>query len=419
MKKTAKKAPRRQESPCSILDWTSATLQAAVIEAGLTTLMAALEQERTRICGDRYKHDPTRSASRAGHAPSELAMGGHRIAVDRPRVRGKDGKEVPLPLWQYFAQHDPLTKRAVEQMLVGVATRKYARSLEAPPATVKSRGTSKSAVSRRFVHATAIELETIMSRRLSMIDPAVLVIDALHVGDHLVLVAVGVDREGNKVPLGIREGATENAAACKALLEDLRERGLQTDKSILVVIDGSKALHSAVRAVFGSRALIQRCQVHKRRNVLEQLPKEMQPAAAKTLSAAYACEDATTAKRMLKRLAGQLETKWPSAAASLHEGLDETLTVARLELPQALQRTLRSTNLIENLNKSIRVFSRNVDRWRDGTMVLRWVAIAVREATKRFRRLKGWRGLTQLNSALRAHDRKLDGVDIDAVFNAA
>lgn len=419
MKETAKKAPRRQEAPTSILDWTNGALQAAVIEAGLAALGAAFEEERAKICGRRYKHDPKRGASRAGYAPSELAMGGHRVAIDRPRVRSKDGKEIPLPLWQHFARHDPLTKRAVEQMLVGVATRKYARSLEPPPATVKSRGASKSAVSRRFVTATAHELEAVMTRKLSMLDPAALVIDALHIADHMVLVAVGVDRGGNKVPLGIREGATENAVACKALLEDLRERGLRTDQSILVVIDGSKALHAAVRAVFGARALIQRCQVHKRRNVLDQLLKEMHEAVGKALSAAYACEDATAAKRMLTRLARQLETKWPSAAASLREGLDETLTVVRLELPPALQRTLRSTNLIENLNKSIRVISNRVDRWRDGTMVLRWVAVAVRDATKRFRRLRGYAGMNQLASALRAHDRKLDGVDIDAVFSAA
>jgi transposase-like protein len=333
------------------------------------------------------------------------------VTVKRPRVRSRDGKEVPLPSWARFAAEDPLSERAVEQMVLGVATRKYARSLEPLPAGTQSRGTSKSAVSRRFVEATAKNLTDWLSRSLSELSLAALMLDGIVCGAHTVLVALGIDEQGSKHIVGLWEGATENATAGTALLSNLVERGLDTTRSTLVVIDGSKALAKAVRDVFGKRALIQRCQVHKKRNVLEHLPERMRSATDATLSTAYQCSDPKRALNILNKLARQLEHKHPSAAASLREGLEETLTVLSLGLNDgcdALKRTLVTTNPIENLNSVLRRIHHNVKRWRDGTMVLRWVAIGLHEATKGFRRLKGHEGMPKLVAALRKHDASLD-----------
>lgn len=391
-----------------------ATIKGALFElvlgSGLGVLQALLEQEREQLCGARYRHDPKRTASRAGYAnEAELVLGGRRVAVKRPRVRSSDGKEVPLPSWEKFADEDPLNARAVEQMLLGVATRKYARSLEALPAGTKSRGTSKSAVSRRFVEETAKNLKDWLSRNLSELSPVALMLDGIVCGEHTVLVALGIDEKGSKHVLGLWEGATENAAACTGLLSNLVERGLDTTRTMLVVIDGSKALAKAVRDTFGKRVLLQRCQVHKKRNVLEHLPEEMRSGTDAVLSTAYKCSDPERALNLLKKLARQLERKHPGAAASLREGMEETLTVLSFKLDDALRRTLVTTNPIENLNSILRRTHRNVKRWQDGTMVLRWVAIGLQEATKGFRRLKGHEGMPKLVAALRAHDARLDG----------
>lgn len=247
-------------------------------------------------------------------------------------------------------------------MLVGVTTRKYARSLEPVPAEVKTRGTSKSAVSRRFVDATAVALEQMMSKSLGGLELAALMLDGIVCGAHTVLVALGIDATGKKHVLGLWEGATENAAACKSLLSSLVDRGLRTDRSLLVVIDGSKALSKAVRDVFGKRALIQRCQVHKKRNVLEHLPERERDSIGAAISSAYRCRDPERALQLLTDLARRLERKHPGAAASLREGLEETLTVLYFGLSDALQRTLATTNPIENVNSTARRVSRNVKR---------------------------------------------------------
>lgn len=382
-----------------------------VVGSGLSVLQALLEQEREQLCGARYRHNAERKASRAGYADeAELVLGGRRVAVKRPRVRSSDGREVPLPSWEKFAADDPLQARAVEQMVLGIATRKYERSLEPLPAGVKGRGTSKSAVSRRFVAATAKSLSEWLGRTVADLSLAVLMLDGIVCGEHTVLVALGIDEQGSKHVLGLWEGATENATACTGLLSDLVKRGLDTTRSMLVVIDGSKALAKAVRDVFGKHALIQRCQVHKKRNVLEHLPERLRASTDAILSTAYRCRDPKRALAMLNKLARQLEHKHPSAASSLREGLEETLTVVSLHLnDDALERTLVTTNPIENLNSVIRTTHHNVKRWQDGTMVLRWVAAGLQEATKGFRRLKGHAGMPKLVAALRAHDAHLDG----------
>jgi len=416
MEKTRKKKTESQEPGQLVMPLLGllATIKGAlfdvVIGSGLAMVQAMLEQEREQLCGARYRHDPGRKASRAGYTDeAELVLGGRRVAVKRPRVRSSQGKEIALPSWEKFAAEDPLNARAVEQMLLGVATRKYGRSLEPLPAGTKSRGTSKSAVSRRFVEATAKNLAEWLARSLSSLTLAALMLDGIVCGEHTVLVALGIDEKGSKHVLGLWEGATENAAACTALLSNLVERGLDTTRAMLVVIDGSKALAKAVRDTFGKRALIQRCQVHKKRNILEHLPERMRSAADATITTAYHCRDPKRALEMLNKLARQLERKHPSAAASLREGLEETLTVLSFGLLDALERTLVTTNPIENLNSVLRRTHRNVKRWQDGTMVLRWVSIGLQEATKGFRRLKGHEGMPKLVAALRAHDALLDG----------
>lgn len=382
-------------------------LRAFVVDAGLAAVAELLEQERTAICGPRHARQKGRRAYRAGHARGELVMGGRRVSTSRPRARSVDGDELELPSWSFFAEEDPLTERALEQMLVGVSTRKYARSLEPTGPGVKTRGTSKSAVSRRFVAKTEAQMEDWLKRDLSQISMVTLMIDGVHVDEHVLLVALGIDVDGNKHVLGLREGATENSVACTELLADLVDRNLRTDYTILAVLDGSKALAKAVRTVWGKRVLIQRCQVHKLRNVTEQLPESMRASVKRTMQQAYRARSATTAKKQLTNLLQRLRSEHPGAAGSLDEGLDETLTVMAFQLPDWLERTLSTTNAIENLIGSVRNLSRRVRRWRDGKMILRWAATALVEASKQFRKLRGYAGMNKLVAALRAHDAAL------------
>jgi transposase-like protein len=382
-------------------------LYETVIAAGLACVDQVLEAERSGLCGARYQHLSGRQSLRAGHVASSLVLGGRRVAVSRPRARSVDGHELSLPSWREWSTRDPLTERAVEQMVLGVSTRRYARSLEPLPPTARVRGISKSAVSERFVYGTERKLAKVMSRELGKFSFTALFIDGVHFGEHLVLAAVGVDDHGDKHVLGLREVATENAAACKALLADLIERGLDTEHSLLIVIDGAKALHKAVVEVFGARALIQRCREHKKRNVSEALPQRLRASIRTTMNQAYATRDAKRARRLLDNLARRLEDQHPGAAASLREGLDETLTVMRLGLPENLERVLSSTNLIENLFSRVREIGRRVRRWQSGTIVLRWSAAGVLEAERSFRKIVGHRAMPMLVAALHAHDAKI------------
>jgi transposase-like protein len=241
-----------------------------------------------------------------------------------------------------------------------------------------------------------------LSRELGGLELGVVMIDGIHIDEHVLLVALGIDAEGKKHVLGVREGATENAAACTALLADLRDRGLHTDRPVLVVIDGAKALAKAVRNVFGERAIVQRCQAHKLRNVVDQLSDDMKPSVRQALREAYAAGDADRAHTMLTNLVRRLREKHPGAAASLAEGLDETIAVKRLRLPKKLERQLSTTNSIENLMGSVRRLSRRVKRWRSGKMILRWTVTAVADAATRFRRITGAReGMAELMRVLR------------------
>jgi putative transposase len=390
---------------------TRAELMELAVTSGLKVLMTMLEDDRIAICGPRYAHQAERQASRAGTVPSEVVLGGRKVAIRRPRVR-RDDAEVALPTFAAFADSDPLNRRVVEQMLVGVATRQYARSLEPVPAPVVSRGTSKSAVSRRFVAKTRAQLEAWQSQPLDGLDLVALLLDGVHVGEHCLIVALGIAADGQKHALGLWEGSTENATLCQSLLANLQSRGLRTNRSLLVILDGSKALRKAVRDLFGDGALVQRCQVHKLRNVLDHLPERQRTWAKAILQRAYRSADVPTARRLLIDLARRLEADHPSAAESVREGLDETLTVLGLNLPETLRRSLTTTNAAESLISRTRHVKRNVKRWRGGTMVVRWVAAGVLEAVTGFRRLKGHKAMPQLVAALRARDQQL-GLVVD------
>ncbi len=411
-----KKAIRRRGVPQEILsqlqlplsELIRQTLLDTVITSGTIQAIEMLRSQQEALCGPRYKQVADRKAHRHGSTAGSLVMGGRRVTLPRPRVRSVAGREVELPAWTQWSREDPLEQRALQQMILGVSTRGYSDSLEKLPVEVPERGKSRSAVSRRFVEGTRRRLVKLQRRDLSKLSLAVLMIDGIHFEDHVVLVALGFENDRKKHVLGLWEGATENSRACKALLENLASRGLQTNRSMLIVLDGAKALHKACRDVFGDRAFIQRCQEHKKRNVADHLPESMRPGVRRAMNQAYECRDAKSAKRQLEALAARLESEHPGAAASLREGLDDTLTVIELNLPERLQLSLRTTNPIDNLIGSVRKVSRRVKRWRGGRMMLRWCGAAVLDAEQRFRRIRGYREMPKLIAALRARDAELD-----------
>jgi transposase-like protein len=370
------------------------------LETGEQVLRTMMEQDRERLCGPKSIPNPDRRAYRHGQTRGEVTLGGRRILVPRLRARSVDGHELDLPSFTYAARRDPLDARTLEAIAIGVTTRKYRRALDPLPERIRERAVSKSSVSRRFVALTSAQLTTWLARPLDSLAVRILVIDGLHFRDHIVLIALGVDSQGRKHVLALREGTTENATVCQALLADVRERGLDLDQAILFVIDGGTGLRKAIRTTCGPTALVQRCQVHKRRNVLEHLPEGMRPRVHRVLTEAYGLADAALAKRRLLQLAAGLDDTHPGAAASLREGLDETLTLQRLGVTGALYRTLRSTNAIENLNGLVGHFIRNVRRWRNGRMLVRWIAAGLQDATRSFRRLRGHRELAALIRAL-------------------
>ena len=372
------------------------------LDAGQQVLRTMMEQDREQLCGPKHVPNPTRRAVRGGSTRGEVTLGGRRILVPRLRARSVDGHELALPSFTYAAGRDPLDARTLEAIAIGVTTRKYRRALDPLPPGARERAVSKSSVSRRFVALTSAQLATRLARPLDDLDVRLVFIDGLHFRDHVILLALGVDSQGQKHVLALREGTTENATVCKGLLADLHERGLALERAVLFVIDGGSGLRKALRDTCGATAVVQRCQVHKRRNVLEHLPEAMRPRVRRVLDEAYALADAALAKRRLLQLAAGLDHTHPGAAASLREGLDETLALQRLGVTGALYRSLRSTNAIENLNGLVGHFVRHVRRWRDGRMLVRWIAAGLQEVGRSFRRLRGHRDLPAL---LRALDR--------------
>ena len=380
-------------------------LLALACGVGLEVMQAVMAEDVVRLAGAKGKHDADRVAVRHGTEAGSVVLGGRKTPVRRPRVRAVDGSgEVAVAAYELFSSTDVLGQLALERMLAGLSTRRYRVGLEPVGTELESasKGTSKSAVSRRFVALTKTALDELLAADLSQLDVAVLMIDGVHFAEHLCVVALAIDYNGTKHPIGLVKGSTENATVVRDLLAGMRERGLVTDRPVLVAIDGAKALASAVKAVF-DHPVVQRCQLHKIRNVTAYLPKHQRAFVERKMHAAYRESDHARARSSLVALAASLEAKHPDAAGSLREGLDETLTVLALELPETLARTLRSTNAIESMIGICRHHARNVKRWRDGEMARRWCAAGMIEAGKQFRRIKGYRQLPALRDALARH----------------
>jgi len=378
------------------------------VEAGKQVLEAMMEEDRERVCGARWGHDPERRAVRMGSVPGEITLGGRRIGIRRLRARSVQGEEVRLPSFRWAADRDPLHRRTMEAVAIGVSSRRYARSLEPLPPAIEERSTAKSSVSRRFVARSTTVLDEWLGRSLAEIELAAVMIDGIFLDARCVLIALGVDTQGRKHVLGLHEGSTENAAVAGHLLGDLIERGLDASKAMLFAIDGGKGVRSAIRKHWGDRAFIQRCQVHKRRNVAEHLPAHARSRVMAAMTQAYESADYSKAKVLLDRLVASLERAHPGAAASLREGMDETLTLQRLGITGPLYRTLRSTNAIENLNGSVASFTSNVKRWQGGKMVLRWIGSALHEAKAHFRSVRGHADLPNLVRAMATATKELD-----------
>lgn len=366
------------------------------LNAGQQVLAAMMEQDREALCGPRWKRDPDRRAGRAGTTQSEVTLGGRRIPIARPRARSIEGEELELPTFAFASSRDPMDRHTLNAVACGISSRKLAQSLDPLRESIEERSTSKSSVSRRYVAMTAKQMTTWLTAPLGDRHFPVVMIDGIHLGDHLVLIALGIDFEGKKQVLGLREGDTENHQVAKSLLGDLVDRGLDPERARLFVIDGAKALTSAIRKTFAPLAEIQRCQIHKQRNILGHLPDRMHASVMAVLREAWSMSDAAVAKRRLERLASSLDADHPGAAASVREGLDETLTLQRLGIGGRLYVKLRSTNAIENLNSGIATYSRNVKRWQGGSMVVRWVSAAIVETQKKFRRVQGWQDIQKL-----------------------
>ena len=377
-------------------------LLALAVGAGLQVMQALVEADVTALAGPRGKHDATRTAVRHGRERGSVTLGGRRVPVTRPRVRAADGSgELVIPSYELFTSTEILGRMAMEKMLAGLSTRRYPVGLEpvGRQITEKSSATGKSAVSRKFVAMTQTALAELLAADLSRLDLVALMIDGVHFAQSCCVVALGIDIEGHKHPLALVEGSTENATLVTSLLVDLRERGLNVTRPMLVGLDGSKALRRAVLDVL-DHPVIQRCQLHKVRNVKDRLPHRLRSSVGQKMTDAYHAVSALEAEVALLALAKELDRTHPGAAASLREGLEETLTVLRLGVPPTLARTLRSTNAIESMISVCREHAGNVKRWRDGQMAMRWCAAGMIEAGKQFRRVNGHLHLTALRLAL-------------------
>jgi putative transposase len=371
--------------------------------AGLVAVTQIMEEEMTARIGPKGRHDPDRIATRNGTAPGSVTLGGRRVPIERPRASLAAGGELALDSYSVFASSELMTSLAMERMLAGVATRRH--GLVAEPIGTEleevAKGDSRSGISRRFVSASKAKLAELLGRDLSGLDVAGLMIDGVVFAECCNVAALVITTDGTKVPVGLWEGDTENARVVTDLLADLVARGLSYEAGILVVIDGAKALAAGVKRVFGRHAVVQRCVLHKGRNVGDYLD----PITAKTVDAqlkkAFHDPDATRGKKVAEGIARQLETRHPGAAGSLREGLDDMFTVRRLGVPDRLARTMSCTNAIESMFSVVENLTRRVKRWRDPKMVTRWVGVGMLEAERSFRRVKGCADMAVLVAAVR------------------
>lgn len=385
-------------SLAEVIDGVSSEIERLAGQAGLLIMQEVLEGEVTSLAGPKGKHESSRQFFRWGQQAGYAILGGAKVSLDHPRVRDRDGREVTLQGYERF-QSPPRRQQSVVRKLVhGISTRKYDQAVED---FADGYGISKSAVSREFVASTRGSLKELCERRIDALDPlAVLMIDGKEFAGEHVIVALGVDQTGKKHILGLVQGGTENSTIVQHLLDDLIDRGLNTSQPMLIVLDGSKALRKAVNKTFGDGCAVQRCQIHKRRNVKDHLPKEFQSSADQRIRTAYAMKDYVQAKSQLVKTVTWLEAINPSAARSLEEGLEETLTLHRLGLPESLRKSLQSTNLIESTFSVVTDVTKRVKRWRGGDMRLRWTAAGLLQAEKKFRRIRGYQAMPKLLTAL-------------------
>jgi transposase-like protein len=379
------------------------SLEALALELGLLVAAGLLEDEVTRLCGRRYERRPDRTCTRYGHQRGTATLAGQKIALARPRVRRADGGgEVSLETYAQLQSPDAMPRAVLRRMVRGVSTRDYNQVIDLAR---DGFGVAKSSVSRDFVRASAAEVRALAERRFDGEHFPAIMIDGVEYAGETIVVALGISADGTKRVLGLRQGATENAAVRVALLEDLQARGLDTSQPVLLVLDGAKALHAATKRVWGQNAVIQRCQIHKKRNVKAHAPEKHHAELERRLSEAYQETGYETAKASLEATARWLERINPDAAASLREGLEETLTVVRLGLAGAVRRTLATTNPIESALSVTRRVTARVTRWRDGDMRRRWCVAGLLHAESKFRRIKGHRALPLLIKALEVMTR--------------
>ena len=388
-------------------DEVSVSFDRFCLAAGMEALGAMMEKDAEEACGPRHGRGDGRRGHRWGHTRGKIGFHGGRVELERPRVRGFAGKEFALPSWERAVAEDWLGQWAMNLMLINVSTRKIRRAVRLPEGDVPApagAGVSKSAASRHFVALSAARMKAWMGSDLSALDIMVVQIDGIHISEHLVLVAaIGIDGAGEKHPLGLIEGATEHSAVVQALIDDLIARGLDPAVPRLFIIDGAKALAKAIRRSFGRHTPIQRCQIHKARNIMERLAPAVHASVRRALRQAWELDDADKAEKLIRNLAQRLERDAPGVSKSILEGLDEILTVSRLGLPAELRRSLACTNIIENMMGTVRRVTRNVKRWSSASMALRWTAAAMLEAKKGFRRLKAYKQLPALRVALNTH----------------
>ncbi len=373
---------------------------------GLAVMVEMMDAEMTaKVGASKHVKLADRHANWHGGASGSVVLGGRRVPVDRPRGRTVDGTEIELDTYQHFSDDDVLSEVVMERMLAGVATRRHVRVAEPIGAELAStaRATGRSSVSRRFKAATQRALDELMSRDLSELDVVALMLDGVHFAEQCCVVALAIGGDGTKTPVGLWLGDTENKTIVTALLADLVDRGLSVDGGLLIVIDGAKALAAAVRKVFGDTALVQRCTLHKRRNVTDYLPKDQQAFIDRKLAIAFANPDPDKGLRAAQALARALENQHPDAAASIREGLPEMFTVRRLGITGRLATTLTTTNPCESMISIARDTTRNVKRWRDGKMIKRWMAAGMLNAERSFRRIKGHKSMPTLVAALARH----------------
>ena len=398
--------PQVQEALGELVGAAREGLLALSVGVGLSVVHELMELEVDEVVGAKGKHNRDRSAKRHGHEHGSMTLGGRRVPVRRPRVRSADDRrELPVETYEYFADRDPLTRAVLDRMLAGVSTRRFARVGEPIGADVDAGSScrSKTSVSEMFVERTRTALGELMSRRLDDVRLAVMMLDGIEIAERTHVVALGITTDGIKIPLGLWEGSTENATLARTLLADLVDRGLDPEQAILFVIDGSKALRRAIRDVFGEHALVHRCHRHKERNVCDLLPERDRDNVRARMRAAWTLTDPDLAEQRLELLAGELDRSWPDAAASLREGLDDTLTLMRLEISGNLAKTLCSTNPCESMIEIVRYTQRNVKRWQDGDMRKRWTAAGMLVAEQQFRRIIGYRDLAALVIAIERH----------------